>query len=333
MSVRKNKIVEKFKRLNQVALSCEDKDHLMENQDSALFREYALTTPKGYAFYKSLNDELLLQILKIEADRLGHSPSQKEVFWIYRDYIKARFHKWPYALKAAGLSKSAGSGGKSLELQEQEKERYETLLEKIRAKGVELGRIPHPKEMPEVCDELQNFNLTWNQIITEAGLTWNFFEKKTVFIMDDLDQDCCEILEKIKFLAKKLGRAPLKNEVDPDERAKLIEKCGNWRNTLFQIGLEPVRRIHPFFGVKIYSEDQPEKKHRYTLHDCYYRILDPDEQTIADLSYLKQVCEILNRKPEKSDISPAIRKRLQSACGSWANALFQIGLENSDTHT
>ncbi len=39
-----------------------------------------------------------------------------------REYIRERFQKWPYALKAAGLSKAAGKGGKSLSKQQEEAE-------------------------------------------------------------------------------------------------------------------------------------------------------------------------------------------------------------------
>jgi hypothetical protein len=57
----------------------------------------------GRILYASFSDEELLDILRLAADELGHLPSQKEIFCVYRSYIRRRFNNWPMALRAAGL--------------------------------------------------------------------------------------------------------------------------------------------------------------------------------------------------------------------------------------
>lgn len=88
-----------------------NKNYKSDDRESLIWQNYALNTPRGKQIYASFTDEELLNVLREEAKKLGHSPAQKEIFWPLRIYIKIRFKKWPYALTKAGLSKSAGSGG------------------------------------------------------------------------------------------------------------------------------------------------------------------------------------------------------------------------------
>lgn len=53
--------------------------------------------------YASFSNEELLSILREVAGRLGHNPSKKEVFCVYRVFLIERFGNWPKALIAAGL--------------------------------------------------------------------------------------------------------------------------------------------------------------------------------------------------------------------------------------
>lgn len=57
----------------------------------------------GKQLYQSYSDAELLQILRTEAERLGHVPAQREVFCVYREYIRRRFGNWVKALRAAEL--------------------------------------------------------------------------------------------------------------------------------------------------------------------------------------------------------------------------------------
>lgn len=57
----------------------------------------------GRRLYQSFSDEELLDIIRREALHLGHIPAQRDVFCVYRDYIRRRFGNWIKALWAAGL--------------------------------------------------------------------------------------------------------------------------------------------------------------------------------------------------------------------------------------
>ncbi|SHH98917.1 hypothetical protein SAMN02745823_01798 [Sporobacter termitidis DSM 10068] len=69
--------------------------------DPHLWRQYM--GEAGRRLYNSFTDEELLDILRLTAAELGHTPSQKEIFCVYRAYIRRRFTNWPTALRAAGL--------------------------------------------------------------------------------------------------------------------------------------------------------------------------------------------------------------------------------------
>lgn len=101
-----------YQKLITLSVKNTDKKIEMTSEDELECIALALATYTGKQLYKNLTDEQLLFILRQIADILGYSPSQKEVFWVLREYIKLRFKKWPYALSAAGLNKSAGCGGK-----------------------------------------------------------------------------------------------------------------------------------------------------------------------------------------------------------------------------
>mgnify|MGYP000882020548 CR=1 FL=1 len=53
--------------------------------------------------YKSYSDEELLDILRSATAELGRLPMQKEIFCVYRSFIRRRFKNWSMALRAAGL--------------------------------------------------------------------------------------------------------------------------------------------------------------------------------------------------------------------------------------
>ncbi len=84
-----------------------------DNHNSTIWKNYAASNARGHSVFESFTDEELLDYIRAEAKRLNHAPAQKELFWVMRDYIKRRFKRWPYAMKAAGLTASAGKGGKN----------------------------------------------------------------------------------------------------------------------------------------------------------------------------------------------------------------------------
>lgn len=58
---------------------------------------------QGKLLYQSFSDEELLDIIRQETAVLGRIPAQREVFCVYREYIRRRFGNWIKALRAAGL--------------------------------------------------------------------------------------------------------------------------------------------------------------------------------------------------------------------------------------
>jgi hypothetical protein len=73
--------------------------------DGNLWKEYSANSAIGRQIYASFTDKELLELLREIARRLGCKPTQKEVYCVYRSYLRKRFGNWPKALQRAGLSK------------------------------------------------------------------------------------------------------------------------------------------------------------------------------------------------------------------------------------
>jgi len=71
--------------------------------DPALWSQY--TGKAANSLYRSFTDEELLNMLRTAAAELGRRPTQREIFCVYRIYIRRRFKNWPQAMLAAGLGK------------------------------------------------------------------------------------------------------------------------------------------------------------------------------------------------------------------------------------
>lgn len=286
---------------------------------------YSLDTEQGAQLYASFSDGELLELLRGSARHLGRSPSQGEVHWILRAYLKARFKNWPGALRAAGLSRSAGRGGISEEQASQKNEEYRQMLAQVRSAAERLGRIPHPSELPEICRKLKKRYRTWGEVLAAAGVE----EAVAVHLQkeENLKDDELHMLQELSALAGRLNRAPLRSEVEQSLRESLLQRFGSWRNALYQIDLEPVRRITPFVNAPLQREKGKQRAtHRQELYDCHYRLLKLDLQTQADLATVRELAQQLGHPPGRREVPAEIRIRLQRACGSWSNALFQLEL-------
>lgn len=283
---------------------------------------FDLATREGTDFYRALTDEDLLTALRQAAARLGHSPAQREVFWVWRTYLRQRFGKWPAALQAAGLSRSAGAGGVSLARMESDYQQNQALLDQVAQAAKALGRVPHPGDLPQICQALGRKYATWGEVLSAAGVR----REQTVRKLEGLDGETVRQLEVLRAQAQALGRAPLRSEVDAPLRAALTAACGSWRNALYQIGLEPVIHITPFSGARLGGQG-PRRRHGTALHDCYYRVLNLENEDRARLEEVRALSQRLGRAPKRGEVPAALRKALQTACGSWSNALFQLGLE------
>lgn len=274
---------EKKRRLAQLAAACTDPSETESEASEEELDEYSLQTAAGKLLYESFTDEELLNVVRKTAEQLGHSPAQREVFWVYRCYLKRRFEKWPYALQKAGLSKAAGRGGTSMARMEAERKHHRELLELVRERGIQLGRIPHPKDFQDELGDLAKYYQTWNQVLTAAGIHWedtvhpigdlepvahitpfsgtvlsntNKGTKRHRTVLHEcyykvlnLDERAKRELEEVRRLAEKLGRPPKRKEAPEALRKDLQKWCGSWSNTLFQLGLQPEKK-KTFQGTK-----------------------------------------------------------------------------------
>lgn len=87
------------------------KDESLSAEDEALCVCCSMDSPEGAELCAAFTDEELLELLRVTARRLDHSPAQGEVHWLLRQYLRSRFRNWPGTLRAAGLSRAAGRGG------------------------------------------------------------------------------------------------------------------------------------------------------------------------------------------------------------------------------
>lgn len=221
----KNQMDEQYEELRNISKNCIDKEW-GKNDDSFCIK-FSLSSSEGRKFYKSLSDEVLLNILKEIACELGYPPSQRDVLWVWRDYIKHRFRKWPYALAAAELPKSSGSGGFSLKRANEDKERKEQIVKIVREAAKSLGRLPHPKDLLDTYWELNNCMYKWNEIIEAAKLDHDFFQQNSLYKVDDLEGEYVQLLGEVLSLANTIGRTPLRSEVDSNVKEKLVSRCGS----------------------------------------------------------------------------------------------------------
>lgn len=120
-----------------------------------------------------------------------------------REYLRSRFRNWPGALRAAGLSRSAGRGGQACQQSVQKELEVRQLLAQVRK-------------------------------------------------LEDLDQEDRQRLDALQAIAQALNRAPMSREVEEGLRIALLQRFGSWRNALYQIDLEPVRRISPFVNAPLH---------------------------------------------------------------------------------
>lgn len=312
-------------RLEEFVKNSTDTEAQRGDQSSELYRNYALESERGWRFYRSLTDDELLHVLKKRAKELGYPPAQHEVFWVWRTYLKKRFGKWPYVLRVAGLEKSAGKGAKTFLQKENEQYEYERLLAEVRKKAEELCRIPHPQELPELCKALKKYARRWDEVIRDTGLDERFFREKAVFQMKEFTPEMRRDLDAVRALAMELHRAPLKSELPVSVKERLISGCGSYRNALYQIGLEPVKTIKPFSATNLQNTAGGQRRrHGSNLQNCYYRIVDMDTQTKKDMQALDDLRNKTGKIPDRKQVDPEMRKRLQRSCGSWANVLYQL---------
>lgn len=301
-----------------------DEGNTEEPEDATLRRRYSPASKEGRPLYEHFTDGELLDILRRRAEILGHAPAQKEMFWVFRTYIKQRFGKWPYALKAADLSKAAGSGGLSLEETRQKKERVKAAVQEVRQAADTLGRVPHPSDLPGAQKLLKKQFRSWREVLDAAGIDPTTLVRR----ISDPDETLRLQLSELRALAETLRRAPLRREVSPELYAALVKRCGSWRNSLYQVGLTPVVQISPFAGSRLAPWEKPtHTSHVTALEHCCYKLLWLEGEEEKMLELVRKRAEELGRAPERDEVPEEAHSLLLAACGSWRNVLFQLDLQ------
>lgn len=238
-----------------------------------------------------------------------------------REYIKCRFRKWPYALRAAGLTSSAGPGRENPRTAGGRGSGGRGSSAAGEGKGGSLGRLPHPKDMPEVCEKARRYYSRWGEVIAAAKVDEDVLGKEVLHIIEDLEPEYMEMLSQIKADAVRRGRSPAHGETDLEVKRALIRRCGSWRNALYQVGLTPVMRRKPFNSTFIdYKGESYRTEHSNSLYDCFYQVLNLSDRDKTALAYVERLYRSTGRIPLKEDVSKELRKKLQSACGTWVNA-------------
>ncbi|WP_312091979.1 homing endonuclease associated repeat-containing protein [Aminipila sp.] len=297
---------------------------------SQIFQFSKVESGKGKIVYSSFSDEDLCKLLQNKAKQLGYVPAQKEIYWLYRIYIKKRFGNWPKALMAAGLSKKAGKCGDSYEKIKQDKLLEKEMLTSVKNKAEELGRPPHMHEMKEVADYFKHKFDTWAELLEAAGVNNQWKDWKPVYKVTTLSEEDKRLLEMIHKKSIELGRPPMRMEIPAEIRTKLKRNCGTWRNILYQMGLEPVQKIKPFNATYLDGRRNRLIKHSELLEGSVFKLVNPDKKTIAQLETLKKEAVRLNRPLVKSEIPKEIYNHLIEQCISYRNLLYQIDLQPLD---
>lgn len=325
-------IAEKYKReFNEIVnegieLGNLEYDEELKNAEY-IFGFSQINSGKGKIVYSSFSDQDLCGILTVKAKELEYVPAQKEIYWLYRVYIKKRFGNWPRALIAAGLSKKAGKCGDSYEKIEINKQIETQMLEALRQKAKELGRPPHMHEMKEIAKSFKYKFNTWAELLDAAGIDNQWKSWEPVHKVKDLSEEEVKLLESIHKKAIELGRPPMRTEITTEVREKLKKCCGTWRNILYQIDLEPIQKIKPFNATYLDGSRNKFIKHSELLEGSVFKLVNPNEETVNELKILKRKADELNRPLVKSEISKEAYCNLISQCVNYRNILYQIDLE------
>lgn len=211
---RGGSFVEENKRIDERKAQLMDillKDEPLSAEDEALCVCCSMDSPEGAELCAAFTDDELLELLRVTARRLDHSPAQGEVHWLLRQYLRSRFRNWPGTLRAAGLSRAAGRGGLSCEEAARKEQEVMQMLSRVREAAERLGRIPHPSELPEVCRTLHKRYQTWSQVLAAAGVEQAVAD--SLWKADDLKEEDRQRLGQLRAIAQKLNRAPLRSEI------------------------------------------------------------------------------------------------------------------------
>ena len=140
-----------------------------------LYQSFTLSSGIGKAIYASYSDQELLDVLREAAIRIGRAPTQGEIFFLYRIYLKARFGTWPAALRAAGMRRLPVPDLTIPDWEQMMLERPDicNALEDVTQRRCRLGYPPRKRDVPQAKVLCERFR-SWENVIAaaEAFQTW-----------------------------------------------------------------------------------------------------------------------------------------------------------------
>ena len=179
--------------------------------------------PKNYT-----DDQLIASLIALY-EKLDHVPTMGDVdeepSIPSSVTFSRRFGNWNLALKAAGLA-----------LNSHRRTTDEDILELIKKRASELGRVPRSRDMgprfgyPSAMTYAKRFG-SWNAALKSAELTPQRFR----------DYRREDLLNCLQELARALGRPPTQKDMGRNpslpSSGPFVKQFGSWRNALREAGL------------------------------------------------------------------------------------------------
>lgn len=280
------------------------------------YRDYAPDKPLGRAICESYSIQELAAILTERAKELGRTPTQQDIFPLYRAYLKRRFGTWPAALRAAGLrygmEKQSVTADWMAVLIQQPEAGWALLA--LSERWVTCGVPPLRREIPE-AELLRTHFGAWNQVLMAAKTLDQWLEAHPLHT----EPPEPEQIKELEGLAGRLGRTPLREEVPEPLRLKLRTGWRSWGSILEAAGLTPLSGDEE-------ARAKWEYQQRICAGSCLLTLIQaPTAKQSKLLVRLEEICRGLGRSPLRAELSPSLRTELSENFGSLRNALFQLG--------
>jgi hypothetical protein len=203
----------------------------------------------------------MVEVMRTLYQRLGRVPKTTEVAdeceYVPNDFYK-EFGSWGEALEAAGI------------------DREQALLKDIRRVAERLGHIPTTTEIDEYGVYSSSYYLSsfesWRAAIEQAGVEQNFSKRSG-------RSDRAELLDTIKSLHERLGRAPKATELPEDceySQHDFYNEFGSWDEALETAGidreqsmLDEIERVAEKLG-RVPSTVDMQKHGAYTSYSSHF---------------------------------------------------------------
>lgn len=205
----------------------------------------------------------MLDEVRQKANELGRPPHMHEMEDVAEKF-KSKFSTWAELLEAAGIDTKWKNWEPVYKVEILSNEDM-SLLKNIYDMADELGRPPMRREVSsEIRQKLKKSCGTWRNILYQVGLEpiqkikpfsityldgrrnvklkHNEILEGSLFKLVNPSGETAKCLKILKQKSDKLGRPLIKDEIPTLIYDNLIKQCVNYRNILYQVGLEPLEK-------------------------------------------------------------------------------------------